>query len=118
METRPSSPDQKVTRNVIIEKELSHEIIAAFFYVYNTLGYGYAEKIYSRALDIVLRRKGLRVKSSEKLTDVPKRQLCNYLTASGMRLGIVLHFDPTPSSYRVLGPHVVGRAKEDGTVLV
>jgi GxxExxY protein len=39
--------------------ELTRTIIAAFFTVYNELGHGYSEKIYRRALAIVLREMGL-----------------------------------------------------------
>jgi GxxExxY protein len=45
----------------IVEKELSYQIVAAFFYVYNALGFGFLEQIYARALEIVLRRAGLNV---------------------------------------------------------
>jgi GxxExxY protein len=38
---------------------LTHVIIGAFFKVYNELGHGYSEKIYRRALAIVLRELGL-----------------------------------------------------------
>ena len=38
--------------------ELTHVIIQAFFQVWNELGHGYSEKIYRRALAIVLREMG------------------------------------------------------------
>ncbi len=41
--------------------DLSEEIIGAFFKVYNTLGYGFAEKVYENALAIELRKRGLKV---------------------------------------------------------
>lgn len=40
--------------------DLTHEIIGAFFKVFNELGHGYSEKIYRRALAIVLRELGHR----------------------------------------------------------
>lgn len=39
--------------------DLTRAIIGAFFKVYNELGHGYSEKIYRRALGIVLRELGL-----------------------------------------------------------
>jgi GxxExxY protein len=39
--------------------ELSARIIKCFYTVYNTLGYGFLEKVYERALVIELRKNGL-----------------------------------------------------------
>ena len=36
----------------------------------------------------------LEIKATEKLSDVAKRQLRNYLSAMDLELGIVLHFGP------------------------
>jgi GxxExxY protein len=123
----PSAP-------VIIEKELSYLVVAAFFEVYNTLGFGFLESIYVRALEIALRRRGvlverehpitvyfreevvgqhridmlverrivLEIKSTDRLSDIPKRQLRNYLAAMNLKLGIVLHFGPRAEYHRVL----------------
>ena len=44
------------------------------------------------------------IKSTEHITDAPKRQLRNYLAASGLELGMLLHFGPRANFYRVLGP--------------
>jgi GxxExxY protein len=40
------------------EEELTREIIGAFFYVYNTLRYGFLESVYANALAKVLHRGG------------------------------------------------------------
>jgi GxxExxY protein len=45
------------------EKELTHEIIGAFYKVYNTLGYGFLESVYQRALAYELRKRGLNVET-------------------------------------------------------
>jgi GxxExxY protein len=45
----------------IIEKELSYTIVGCAMRAYNELGYGYDEKIYGRALDILLVERGLTV---------------------------------------------------------
>jgi len=39
--------------------ELSEQIIKAFYKVYNTLGYGFQEKVYANALAIEIRKYGL-----------------------------------------------------------
>ena len=41
--------------------EATHKIIGAFFTVYNTLGYGFSEKVYQNALVIELLNLGLKV---------------------------------------------------------
>jgi GxxExxY protein len=41
-------------------QQLTDQIIKAFFKVYNTLGYGFSEKVYQNALEIELRNRGLR----------------------------------------------------------
>jgi GxxExxY protein len=118
----------------LVEKDLSYVIVGCFFWVYNTLGFGFLESVYSRALEVALRSKGLKVerevpvtiffegvevgnhrmdmvvedrviienKSTEKVTDIPKRQLRNYLSATNLELGIFLHFGPQAKYYRIL----------------
>ena len=55
---RPLSP-QGSSRAPLIHSEISGAIIGAFYIVYNELGFGFLETIYARALEIVLRSKGL-----------------------------------------------------------
>jgi GxxExxY protein len=43
-------------------EELTQQIIKAFYTVYNTLGYGFLEKVYERAMAIELRKMDLQVK--------------------------------------------------------
>ena len=45
----------------LLHPELSGAIIGSFFDAYNELGYGFLESIYSRALEILLRKRGLLV---------------------------------------------------------
>jgi GxxExxY protein len=40
----------------ILEKELTSKIIKAFYNVYNTLGFGFLEKVYERAMVIELKK--------------------------------------------------------------
>ena len=46
----------------------------------------------------------LEIKASEKLSEVPKLQVRNYLAASKLELGLVLHFGPRAAFHRVLAP--------------
>jgi GxxExxY protein len=41
--------------------EVSEQVIKSFFHVYNTLGYGFLEKVYENSLRIALRKAGLAV---------------------------------------------------------
>lgn len=43
----------------IIERELSHSIIACFYRVYNTLGYGHPESVYRNAMMVEFARRGI-----------------------------------------------------------
>jgi GxxExxY protein len=135
MNANDSEPDHAANTVDIVEKELSYTIVGAFLKVYNTLGFGFLESVYVRALELLLKRHGLQVdrqhpmnvyfegelmgqyradllverkiivevKSTERLSDVPKRQLQNYLTATNLKLGLLLHFGPRAQYYRVLG---------------
>lgn len=42
----------------VIEKEIKRDVIGAFFDVYNTLGYGFLEFVYSIALERDLLKRG------------------------------------------------------------
>lgn len=46
-------------RDDLVAKELTGEIIGAFYHVYNELGFGNLEANHCRALEIVLKRKGV-----------------------------------------------------------
>jgi GxxExxY protein len=50
----------------VLEAELTYEIIGAFYTVYNTLGFGFVESVYKRALTHELRLRGISVQ-----TEVP-----------------------------------------------
>jgi GxxExxY protein len=45
----------------LMHKDITDKIIKAFYTVYNTLGYGFLEKVYENALFIELSRMGLKV---------------------------------------------------------
>ena len=45
-------------RGVIVDERLTHSVIGAFFEVYNTLGFGFLERVYVMALERELRGRG------------------------------------------------------------
>lgn len=45
----------------MLHEEITSQVIAAFYDVYNKLGYGFLEKVYENALVIELRKRGLKV---------------------------------------------------------
>ena len=47
---------------------VTEKVIGAFFKVYNTLGYGFAEKVYENSLAIELRKLGLQVEQQKSIT--------------------------------------------------
>lgn len=49
-------------------KEMTAEIINSFYKVYNTLGYGFLEKVYENALSIELKKKGFNCKKQKPIT--------------------------------------------------
>lgn len=61
MDPNDSGDGDGSSRPVIVERDLSHAIVACFFEVYNELGYGYVESMYKRALEITMVRRRLRV---------------------------------------------------------
>jgi GxxExxY protein len=50
-----------MTNRELIDEELTGSVIGAFFEVYNTLGYGFYEHFYTKALEIELRLRGHKV---------------------------------------------------------
>ena len=47
--------------------DLTEKIIGVFYKVYNTLGYGFSEKVYENALAIELRKLGLKVEQQARI---------------------------------------------------
>ena len=48
--------------------EITREIIGAAFEVHRVLGYGFLERVYQRALQVELVRRGLKVETEKKIT--------------------------------------------------
>lgn len=59
METNDSYGAKRPSTVAIVEKELSYKVVGAFFTVYNTLGFGFLESIYIRALELLLKKAGI-----------------------------------------------------------
>jgi GxxExxY protein len=53
--------------NKMLHAKLTDEIISSFFKVYNTLGYGFFEKVYENALVIELKRAELNVLQQQNI---------------------------------------------------
>jgi GxxExxY protein len=52
---------------MIIEKELTEQIIKVYFDVYNELGYGFLEKVYQNAMFIELKQRGFFVEAQKQI---------------------------------------------------
>lgn len=118
----------RMTGDTLLERETTSHVIGAFFEVYNTLGYGFLERVCADTLEIELREHGrsvrrevaipiwykgrrispqrvemvvddrvlLEIKSTNVLPLEAERQLMNYLRASSLSVGLLLHFGPEP----------------------
>lgn len=51
----------------MLQEELTKQVIGAFYKVYNTLGYGFLEKVYERSMCIELRKSGFKVESQKPI---------------------------------------------------
>jgi GxxExxY protein len=123
-------------RSPQVLEELIYSIIGAFFEVYNTLGYGFLEHLYLKALERELLARGhkvarevwvtvmykgvelgkqrldmvvddcivIEIKSTHELPRNATRQLFNYLRATNLKAGLLLHFGPESKFFRVSPP--------------
>jgi GxxExxY protein len=51
----------------MLHKEITDKIISAYYKVYNTLGYGFLEKVYENSLAIALKKLGLKVEQQKNI---------------------------------------------------
>ena len=51
----------------IVEKELSYSIIGALFDVYNEIGFGHKERMYQKALTVMLKKRNVAFKEQVKV---------------------------------------------------
>jgi len=121
----------------LLERRTTAAIIGAFYEVYNRLGFGFLEHVYSLALERELVERGHAVqrevivtisykgkplttqrldmvvdhcvvvenKSTSVLPAFTRRQTFNYLKASTLEVGLILHFGPTAKFYRIVQTH-------------
>ena len=71
----PKQPDTAPATRRLLHEDLTREILSAFYEVYNTLGYGFLESVYARALFSELTRRGLHVQR-EVMIDVYYKGEC------------------------------------------
>jgi GxxExxY protein len=70
--------------------ELTEKIIKAFYTVYNTLGYGFSEKVYENALVLELIKLGLQVEQQVKITVYYNGQVVGDYLADIVVNGVVI----------------------------
>jgi GxxExxY protein len=59
----------------LLHTDVSDAIIKSYYHVYNTLGYGFLERVYENSLSIALRRAGLKVEQQVRSPCVLKGRL-------------------------------------------
>ncbi|WP_144894271.1 GxxExxY protein [Flavobacterium tiangeerense] len=60
---------------MILHNEISEKILKAFYNVYNSLGYGFLEKVYENAMMIELRKLGMNVQRQVPIKVFYEKQL-------------------------------------------
>ena len=65
-------------------------------------------------LDLLVDDKvAVEVTATELLSPVANRQLLNYLRASRLEVGLLLHFGPPAEFHRLVSPRVIARTREE-----
>lgn len=59
----------------MVEQEEVDEILKAFYTVYNTLGYGFLERVYQNALYVELKQRGFNCETQKKIEVYYKNQV-------------------------------------------
>jgi len=59
----------------LLHEKLTDTILAAFYIVYNELGYGFLEKVYENALKVELEGQGLRVEAQKSISVVYRNKV-------------------------------------------
>ena len=97
-----------MTRVPLVEEALTYSVIGAFYDVYNTLGFGFLEYLFkghdlgTQRLDMLVDEKlVVETKSTYELHRAATRQVYNYLRATKLEVGLLLHFGPEPRVYRI-----------------
>ena len=130
-------------------EELTDKVINVFYKVYNTLGYGFLEKIYEKAMIIEFEKMGLdyvnqspvkvyyegevlgnyvadfivenkiivELKAIRQLAKTDENQLLNYLTATGLEVGLLLNYGEKPEIKRKVFDNELKRYKQSNNTL-
>jgi GxxExxY protein len=70
---------------MLLERQTTERIIAAYYAVYRTLGFGFVESVYTNALVVSLQQKGLRVRR-----EVPIEVLYEGVTVGNFRCDLLV----------------------------
>ncbi len=74
----------------LLHAEITDKIIKSYFKVYNTLGYGFLEKVYENAMALELRKNGLEVKCQHPITVLYEHEIVGEYFADIIVNGIVV----------------------------
>ena len=84
-------------------KELTDQILNAFYEVYNDLGHGFLEKVYQNSMFFELKDRGLKVAAQQRIAvNYKKREVGEYFTDLIVNDLVVLELKATP---RILEEH-------------
>ena len=70
--------------------DLTDKVLKAFFKVYNTLGYGFAERVYENALTIELKKSGLQIEKQKDITVYYEGEVVGDYVADVIVNGVVI----------------------------
>jgi len=70
--------------------DVTDKVLKAFFKVYNTLGYGFAERVYENALTIELKKMGLKVEKQLDITVYYEGEVVGEYVADVVVDGVVM----------------------------
>jgi hypothetical protein len=93
----------------LVSGGLSGKVIGAFFDTYNELGHGFLEidvRFHGRIVGefradmLVNDHLLIEIKAALRIAPPHEAQLLNYLKATGIRLGLLLNFGPSPEFRR------------------
>ena len=79
-----------MTQEKLLHAELTERIIKAYYHVYNTLGYGFLEKVYENALIVTLRKWGLEVQQQVPIAVRFEGEIVGKYFADGIVAGLVI----------------------------
>ena len=74
----------------LLHREITQQIINALYKVYNTLGFGFLEKVYQNALALELQRRGFHVERQKQLKVYYEAQMVGEYFADLVVEGLVI----------------------------